>query len=483
MAAPEADQPDVFSDAASASQFSAFRPGAQLQLAREKALQSDPPFLVVAPTISPPPALDDEHQQTTLERRLDAAILAAGATPPRGIRSAPELLSARRGAFDRFGPHDRLGHLERADRSATRLDADHRSRSGDLVPLRLDPPQPGEHSSPRLSVDVSTKPAPRVLQLTKDAQRSADAVDARPTERSRSFAARVHTNVFRFRGDDPPPRPLPALAALEEEIAPRPRADKVATLNTAARLGIAVRSFSSEDLGDDESPPAVVEVTTPTKTRAAAAVALRGLSDEGVGELGTVDDVVAFGSAADLDELAHQLGIRGSAVPRSDRGEEQLDEISADDIELVAAPADRASVLRGRRPDDDDDDAFDDELEITAPRAVIAAALPASLFRDVAGASAFDDETPARARPALQAPRAVRFIVSAAPARPRHESLSAEDQARNRLRAHDLYLVAMDDLGGRDPEGAIVHLELAVAYDEETTLYADLLDQLKKARA
>jgi hypothetical protein len=106
---------------------------------------------------------------------------------------------------------------------------------------------------------------------------------------------------------------------------------------------------------------------------------------------------------------------------------------------------------------------------------------PESSYDD---ADAFGDEvvTPARGtpRPALFAPGAVRFVVEEAPARPRHDALSADEVARNRLRARELYLVAIDDLGDGDANGAVMHLQLAIAYDDQTPLYQDLLEQIAK---
>ncbi|MDP2344475.1 MAG: hypothetical protein Q8O67_26205 [Deltaproteobacteria bacterium] len=464
--------------------------------------------------MSPAPVLDDEHQQTTLERRLDAAILAAGATPPHGLRSpsfggsadrAPDLL-ARRSTFDH--PND------------------HRPRASDLVPLRLDPParpsdvvvvgadevtqadRQADRFGPRApSPDRFSQHTPKVLQFLRDDMRSNDDSVSRiprlePVRDSTLIVAvGVHTNVYRLRSseeEETPARPLPAFAASvdeEADTAQRNRKDKVATHKSAEGFGIALRSFSSDDFVDDdddthEGPPlAQTDGSGERLGRAVAAVALPALSDEGFG----IDEPADLGSMDDLDELARQLGMHGAAIPRSARvdrvdsvdSEEDLDEVSGDDIELVAvaSPTDPfAAVVMGRAatPELDDDDDYNDDLEVTAPRAIPGAPLPASLFRNDVDDD--DDETPARGslRPAIVAPQAVRFIVSAAPARPRHEALSAEEKARNCLRAHDLYLVAMDDLGDGDPEGALVHLELAIAYDDETALYRDLLEQLKK---
>jgi hypothetical protein len=118
-----------------------------------------------------------------------------------------------------------------------------------------------------------------------------------------------------------------------------------------------------------------------------------------------------------------------------------------------------------------------------APVAAPAGPSPAAglaVLSDVAATVA--ESTPAHgaSRPALRAPAAVRFVVEEAPARPRHDALSPADLARNLLRARELYLVAMDDLGDGDVGSAIGHLQLAVAYDDRTPLYHDLLAQLTR---
>jgi hypothetical protein len=131
-----------------------------------------------------------------------------------------------------------------------------------------------------------------------------------------------------------------------------------------------------------------------------------------------------------------------------------------------------------------DDDVFS---AASVPSSSSVRPLPSSLLRD-ADTTGFDDEhevTPPHGtiRPSLQAPSAVRFFVAEAPARPRRGALSAAELERSRARAHELYLVALDDIACRDVRSAVVHLELALAYDDESPLYHDLLGQLQRKMA
>lgn len=158
------------------------------------------------------------------------------------------------------------------------------------------------------------------------------------------------------------------------------------------------------------------------------------------------------------------------------------DQSEGDDVPPLKA----TDPMRVRRPvvavrdvsldvDDDDGDLID-EFADDEPSNTLR--LPASLL-----SSGFDDDTEVTpphgtVRPSLEAPDAVRFVVAHAPAVV--APLTAEEIARNQARAHDLYLVALDDIACKDAESAIVHLQLALAYDEDTSLYGDLLAQLEK---
>ncbi len=346
-----------------------------------------------------------------------------------------------------------------------------------------------------------TRPQPRVLQFLPDPF-SGDSVSRMPRlepvqdSQKLPVSVGVHTNVYSLRSaedEDTPARPLPAVSLeLLQDLETRKLRgrDKVMTRESLTGLGVDVRSFSSDDFefdvddltheGGFEDPDSAERER---HGRSPAAVALPALSDEM--ELDPVD--ADFSSFDDLDELAAQLGLHGVSVPRSTPPHDvsgqmasspipsldDLDEVESDDVELVAVASPSKSdpfgaVVMGR----------------LAQMPSLDTGLAAALEDDLG----FDDDndvTPARGtpRPAITAPQAVRFVVAEAPARPRHESLSAEEKARNRVRARDLYLVAMDDLGDGDKQGAIVHLELAIAYDDETSLYLDLLGQLKEAQA
>lgn len=462
----------------------------------EKAFQAEPPPLRVV-SVSPAPVLDDEHKARTLESRLDSAILAAGATPPRGLHRPPP-------------------------------------RMQEMVPLRLESPFSSKPPAPAPTLNVATKsppemrPPPRVLQFlpeqlvletgraeltgnTNDSVSSIPRLEPVQNSMNLPVSVGVHTNVYRLHsteGDDTRPLPAVTLEVLVDAETRKLARNKVVTRDTLDDSGIFLRSFSSDDFADEiDDVDTTAEGfgdpdTDEREGRAPAAIALPALSDEQ--GLDAVDD--DFGDLDDLDELAAQLGLSGVSVPRLVPApvfdEDDLGEVDADDVELVAVPSltdpFAALIVRSRldlevAADEDagdkgdkdagDEDGLDldgdtmNDVDITGPRRSVSL-LPASLF----GGLGDDDLTPPRGtpRPAITAPNAVRFVVADAPARPRHESLSDEDRARNKVRARELYLVAMDDLGDGDAAGAVVHLELALAYDDETSLYGDLVEQLKK---
>jgi hypothetical protein len=453
----------------------------------EKALQADaPPVTRPAPAlrvVSTPPSpssspalvLDDEHKRTTLEQRLDAVVLAAGATPPHGMR--PLKLA-----------------------------------SPSLVPLRLD--RPVARVVPAL--DERTGPAPRMLQFLLDEGRAGVVVDdsvsaiprLEPVQDSSKLpvAVGVHTNVYRLGSvvdEETPSRPLPVLGVGEDEVETRKlrRVEKVLTLKTLDQLDVRLSAFSSSDTDSD-----IVEIVNDIRSdlerapHSAAALALPALSEEGLDAITDFADELG----GDLDELARQLGLEGM-VPRTTpptRADDSLDgEVfaDADDVEIVAVttptnpmramvvsrpvvPVDALDALEG----DDGDDGDDGFAFVPTPPSG-AQRLPSSLLQGLDDAGFDDDDvaTPAHGtmRPSLEAPSAVRFIVAEAPARPRKAALSSDELERNRARAHDLYLVALDDIACRDAQSAIVHLELALAYDDETPLYHDLLAQLQRKLA
>jgi hypothetical protein len=429
-----------------------------------------------APSSSPALVLDDEHQRTTLEQRLDAVVLAAGATPPHGMR--PPRLAA----------------------------------SPSLVPLRLE--RPVARAVPGL--DERTGPAPRMLQFLLDEGRAGAVVDdsvsaiprLEPVQDSSKLpiAVGIHTNVYRLGSvieEETPSRPLPVLGVAEDEVETRKlcRVEKVLTLKTLDQADVRLSAFSSSDTDSD-----IVEIVNDIRSdlerapRSAAALALPALSEEGLDAITDFADELG----GDLDELARQLGLEG-LVPRTTppmRADDGLDgagfdELDADDVELVAVttptnpmramvvsrpvvPVDAVDALEG---DDEADDEADDFAFMPTPPSG-ARRLPPSLLQGLDDAGFDDDDvaTPAHGtlRPSLEAPSAVRFIVAEAPARPRRDALTSDDIERCRARAHDLYLVALDDIACRDIQSAIVHLELAIAYDDATPLYHDLLVQLQR---
>ncbi len=446
------------------------------------------------PVASPALAIDDEHKRPTLEQRLDAAVLAAGATPPRGVKVA---------------------------------------KAKALVPLRLDAPTAPIRA--RESVDRAA-PAPRMLQfLLDDATRvgGEESVSRIPRlapvvdSRARHGAVGVRTNIYRLdtiaSDDVTVSRPLPLVDDEYVTVVGRP-VSKVMTVLTASADNVSISAFSF--VADDDDIDRTDEGGHISRApHAAAAVGLRALSDEGDDDFGAnhVDT-----SAAHLEELARQLGLTGLAVPRSgmprlvsaqdladddgvdlaalksaldepaensDRSGESfaalqselLAEFGDQNIDDDVPPLKATDPMRvARRPvalqsiivhgDEDDDGDLVDEFADDEPSNTLR--LPASLL-----SSGFDDDTEVTpphgtVRLSLEAPDAVRFVIAQAPARV--VPPTAEEIARNQGRAHDLYLVALDDIACRDAESAIVHLQLALAYDDDTSLYGDLLAQLER---
>ena len=448
------------------------------------------------PLASPALALDDEHKRPTLEQLLDGAVLAAGAMPPRGVKTKA------------------------------------------LVPLRLDAPTAPVRATE--AVDRAT-PAPRMLQfLLDDATRvsgedSVSRIPRRaPVEDTGKLPSRfgLRTNVYRLDTSvtDPDPdlasRPLPLADDEHVTVVGRP-VNKVMTVLTAGADNVSISSFSFDAADDDDIDRTDEGGHISRAPRAAAAVALHALSDEGTGDFDGADGFDI--SNAQLDELARQLGLTGMAVPRStlprsidddddslaDHGvdfaavQSALDEpaensdrsgeaFAALQSELLAEfgeqnddmndvpPLKATDPMRAaRRPavaprdvsvDHDDDGDLVDQFADDEPSNTLR--LPASLL-----SSGFDDDaevTPPHGtvRLSLEAPDAVRFVVELAPARV--VPLTAAETARNLARAHDLYLVALDEIACKDVDSAVMHLQLALAYDEDTSLYSDLLSQLEK---
>jgi len=458
----------------------------------DKAMQAEVPTpRRRLPVASPALAIDDEHKRPTLEQRLDAAVLAAGATPPAGIKVP---------------------------------------KSKVLVPLRLDAPTAPARASE--AVDRAT-PAPRMLQfLLDDATRvgGEDSVSRIPRRAPVDDTGKVpgrfgiRTNVYRLDTSASDPglasRPLPLADDEHITVVGRP-VSKVMTVLTAVADNVSISSFSF-DADDDDIDRTDEGGHISRAPRAAAAVALHALSDEGSDDFDGTDGVDI--TNAHLDELARQLGLTGLAVPRS-TSPRSIDDSSADvGVDLAALqsaldePAENSDrsgeafaalqsellaefgdqhddaddmpplkatdpMRVARRPvvalrdvsvDVDDDGDLLDEFADDEPSNTLR--LPASLL-----SSGFDDDTEVTPphgtkRLSLEAPEDIRFVVAPARVAP----LSADEIARNQGRAHDLYLVALDEIACRDADSAIMHLQLALAYDEDTSLYGDLLAQLEK---
>lgn len=444
-----------------------------------------PPPALVTPPVLKASAGASAPARVPLERRLDAVVLPAGATPPRGIRSlaVQQLVPLRLEA-----PSLPLDLAARPTGSAS-------TENGAL---------PTATHAPVASPTAFTSPPPLVLSFLDEATRpdlflpAGDPLSTSsvaPGDDPRRDDDSIRARLRRLRGvtfEATPTRPLPAVSA--DDLARIEVGEKVLNFKNLSRHGVHVRAFSSNDTddgfdltidGDGFDDPDLIDDRS---VRAPAAVAIAALSDEGDGASDPFDDyaaATALGSADDLDVVAEALGLSGGlVVPRAVADDELLFEdavIDVDDVVEASVDADAGAIELG----DEDieaggDEASFDNLPVTDPSAASFAAR--SVDDDGDGFLGDDDVTPARGtpRPALVAPRAVRVVIEDAPARTRFEALSPEDAARSRLRARELYLVALDDLGVGDTRSAVGHLQLAVAYDDETELYRDLLAQLAK---
>lgn len=467
-------------------------------------------------------SVDDSRD--SLDQRLDAVVLAAGTTPMRARRSVRVAASSSlvplrldkpppsspRTVDERSGPAPRMLQFIAEEGRVGGLGEE--SVSGNP---RLEPVQ--ESGKVAVAVGVRTN----VYRLSG---RLDDSSQSRPLpvlgddddDDAGTIADDADTRAFR-------------------------RVEKVLTLKSINALDVRVQAFSSSDTDSDiieiiEEAHADLE----RAPRAAAALALPVLSEEGVETI--VDFADELGG--DIDELARQLGLEGTVprttpptpaddfssdvfaniddaeyvavtiptnpmravvVSRSLLSLEALNQIGSiattvDDTVAFGAINDREDakdvdvlgVVASDEADDhvvSDDDVIDevalcDDADASSLTPSSARPLPLSLLREP-DPTGFDDEhqvTPAHGtiRPSLQAPSAVRFFVAEAPARPRRAALSSAELERSRARAHELYLVALDDIACRDVRSAVVHLELALAYDDESPLYHDLLGQLQR---
>jgi hypothetical protein len=495
-------------------------PGRIVKTKRNAALARSEPFRSLldmavlatapAPVCAPDPAAA-KVARVPLERRLDAVVLAAGATPPRGMRAlalqalAPQALVPLRLEAPALVTVDSARH----GAPATGRDT---GSVGDGVPGRAAHAVAADAGFALPFFDEATRPD-LFFGSTDEAPRAASA-SAAPAARASAPLASVSVapvaGVDDFRGADgegirtrlrrllgvhaetTPTRPLPAVAC---DALPRNNAgDKVLTFKTVSRHGVQVRAFSSKDTddgidltieGDGFDDPVMIE---DRHDRAPAAVAIAALSDEGASAsdpFGALVAAASAGSTEDLDTLGWALGLDGGLVVL--RSAHDDDDLLFEDA--VADAACGAGVDGGDSIALDDadievatDDLLFDDLPVTDPGLVRLDAACRAGGDDDADFIDDDEVTPPRGtpRPALFAPRAVRVVIEDSPARPRHDAISAEDAARNRLRARDLYLVALDDLGDGDTRGAMAHLQLAIAYDDQTELYQDLLSQLTR---
>ncbi|HEY1098201.1 MAG TPA: hypothetical protein VGF99_04705, partial [Myxococcota bacterium] len=205
--------------------------------------------------------------------------------------------------------------------------------------------------------------------------------------------------------------------------------------------------------------------------------------DLGLADVADVADFIPHDALKATDPMRVLRRVPSTVIVAADIEEadaDRLTDLAAAAVAAVAAAKAAASDANefDEVSDDDFDVAAEDEKSNTAP-------LPMSLFSSVDEAPV---HTPAYgvARSSLEAPSGVRFIGETAAtmtkpvSTPPKPVLSADEIARNQQRAHDLYLVALDDIACKDADSAIVHLQLALAYDEDTSLYGDLLAQLEK---
>jgi hypothetical protein len=417
---------------------------------------ANPSPVALSQAPSPPP---EATPLLPFERRLDAVVLPASAATARGARGIP--------AYSHPVATLVPLHLE-SPVAPSALDGVNDGRG---LPFAADEPRPL-----RGLVDESTRPD--VIVPFEPARRSIAGGSAVPSESIRArLRSLVHLPV-----DPAPPRPLPAATDDIVDVGSGPK-----TLNSSslARFGVRLSAFSSRDTdddvdltldGDDFVDPDLIE---DRENRAPAAVVISALSDEGPGDVDPFDafsEQAAAGTEEDLETLAEAFGLGGALViPRSTpRG--------ADDGALSDAVSLDTRVGCDAVTDSDLVELDAHELEELVVTDIGGEILSSTIDEDAAAFLDENEVTPARGtvRPALIAPQAIRFVVADRPARARPEALSPEESARNRQRAHELYLIALDDVGDGDVAGAIGHLQLAVAYDDQTDVYRELLEQLSR---
>lgn len=290
----------------------------------------------------------------------------------------------------------------------------------------------------------------------------------------------------------PKSRPVPvatrAPAPVLSDAAPAPRVLQVlGEENTIPGLSPITRSSSSSgkivqpsdqyrlQLEFEDTParplPRIAFVPPPPLPPSAKKVAKAPAAPAAeLGELEAIDDLEAMARALGLD------GVGDVSIPSLEGA--PVFQMADEEISLPDLTA--AAELFGERDDLDDLDDFDDldDLDDGAPtraasdvrRALALEALDHSIE------TAFPEkraslEGPAT-RPALSARKAVTPVIVKIPSRPK-VSLEARERARR------LYLEAIEKLGTGDRTAAVLHLRLAIDYDDGIPLYRDLLSQLE----
>jgi hypothetical protein len=303
-------------------------------------------------------------------------------------------------------------------------------------------------------------------------------------ERAPRAAAALALSVFADEGVDPIVDFADELGGDIDELARQLGLEGTVPRTTPPIAAADLAADVFADIDDVE----YIAVTIPTNPMRAVVVSRSLLSldalDHGGAIVTSIDEAAADDEAVGIQEVSEDAVIAEAVVAEAVVAEAVVAEAA-----VAQAVLEEGDVGEQLISDDDvvDEVGLDEGVFASAsvpPSSSSARPLPSSLLR-VADTTGFDDEhevTPPHGtiRPSLQAPSAVRFFVAEAPARPRRAALSTAELERSRARAHELYLVALDDIACRDVRSAVVHLELALAYDDESPLYHDLLGQLQR---
>lgn len=425
------------------------------------------------PRTAPPPS------PVPLAQRLDQMALAGG-TPARGT-FVPSFDAALDFAPARSAPtDDLLAALDLGDDELTRpLPA-----GGTIDAAMAD-------SLAELEATIEI-PAQRRMAARKDAPLTS--LDGRTTAGKAAVPSVPEPVILK---EVPPPlppakpktRPVPvatrAPAPVLSDAAPAPRVLQVlGEENTIPGLSPITRSSSSsgkivqpsdqyrlqlefEDTPARPLPRIAFVPPPPLPPSAKKAMKAPAAPAPELGELEAIDDLEAMARALGLD------GVGDVSIPSLEGA--PVFQMADEDISLPDLTA--AAMLAGERDDLDDFDDLD-ELEGTAPtratsdvrRALALEALDHSIE------TAFPEKRVSLeggvTRPALSAGKAVTPVIVKIPSRPK-VSLEARERARR------LYLEAIDKLGTGDRTAAVLHLRLAIDYDDGIPLYRDLLSQLE----